>query len=946
MVVTVLLAAVSVVGVNLYLNGEYVPRLVQRELAGLSVRYSFAWTVWPGRLHFEDLRVRGEEHGFAWELTAGRASLRADVGALLDKRIELERLVLSDATARLRPRLHYLDADPAYLAVLPHFEGAELELLREGPDLPPELQPKGTWAITIPRVEVEGLRALHVERYAFEGEVEASGSLSLTADRVLTVGDTDIRVRGGTVSINGEPVLRALEGRGQSALEATAIGSQRGAALLSGLRGETELRAHVVGLPFLPELPGLPVPVTLQRGEGPIRTKVAMKAGAVQPGATLSWDVEEAVLETGGFAFTGGFSLRAEVVEESGETRTRCALSFGEFRMGREDRVPLVAGERMALRMDAPNVDLSRADRFADELSGALRRFPATLELERVRLLGEERTLQWEATFDALTTVVDLSGAERRELLIPRASGKGARVRLRPRYEKAEATAGALKHLPPIEGLAFPPLKATGPTPPLLVRAAQNPWSIRVEDARIEDLREVWLESYRFDGRANVKGGFLYDAGGRLSAGPLELDLSDGSLHVAKWRAAKAVSGRLEATVRPFDLQETEGYGFFRYLSARAELSAQFDEVDFIRHFPSVPMPAQLGGGQGPLQAKLQVRDGVVQTGSEVRWETKAVQASTMGHRFIGPFQLEARWVESGGEQKLRLEGRVSPYKVTRLDSEVGLVSGRLATLRIDAPKFDLAKPSFEPLTQVQVVDGRVPDLRAVNAYLPDDLPLRMEQGAGTFTGRVAVPHRGQASAELKISGQGAALTYDKVQVQGDWSCEAKLTNVSMLTGAADIQSASVVLDNMAMREGSSANANWFGRFDVTRGTLRPGNAVVVEGDLETTMRDGRPLVAFFAAESDLMPPWMRSLLTLQALRATSSFRVGQDMVELDRLQARGQSLEIRGRVRKKGQSQWGDMLVQSRGQEVGVAVRGSRVELKLIGASAWYRGQMLEPRW
>ncbi len=924
--VGVFVLVAGALGMNLYLNGEYLPKLLGQELRGLKLQYSFAWSLWPGRIHVEDLSLHGEEHGFGWHLSAGRAQVVADVGALLDKEVSLKRLVLTEATVTIRPR------------------GEDLEPARS-------LAADGAgWAIVVPVVEVDGLRRLEVGPYTFEGDIDAEGSISVTADRVLTMGDTFIRVNGGAVKVDGHATLEGLRGEGTAGMDATPLSTARGSELLAGLRGTSTLKARVVGLPFLPDLPGLPVPLELVEGAGPVKTTVAMKGGAVQPGAELSWDVEEATLRASGFRFDGGFSLRAEVVEEEGEVRTRCALSFGDFRVGRDEdgAPPLASGEGMTLHLDAPNVDLGRANVFADDLQAALAKWPATLTFERVRLLGEERTVQWAASLDALEARVDLSAAAApsRTLLLTRARGQGATIHLRPRLSKEQATAQLLRHLPPIPELASPPLKRGGAPKSLLARAALNPWSLRAEDVEVTGIREVWLESYRYEGAGRMEGAFLYEAGGRLSAGPLHFTLKDGSVHVAKWRAAKGVRGRLEAHVRPFDLQEAEGFGFFRALTARADLQGELDEVDFIRHFPHVPMPAELGGGQGPLDAKIALRDGVVQAGSEVKWETKAVQASTHGHRFIGPFSLAARWVDRDGEPRLKLEGRVSPYRLTKVGDDKALVSGRLATMRIDAPRFDLAHPSFEPLTQVQVVDGKVPDLRALNDYLPKDLPLKMEAGAGTFEGRVAFSHKGAAWADFGVGGKQAALVYDKLQVKGDWSCEVQLGNVNLTTGDADIRSAKVQLANMTLREGSRANDGWFGRIDVTRGTVRPGGEVLLSGELETTMRDGRPLIAFFASETDLLPGWARSLITLQALRATSHFRVGGDMVELDRLMARGQSLELRGRLRKKGVSQWGDMLVHARGQEVGVALRGSRVEFKLMGAAAWYRAQLLDPRW
>ena len=175
---------------------------------------------------------------------------------------------------------------------------------------------------------------------------------------------------------------------------------------------------------------------------------------------------------------------------------------------------------------------------------------------------------------------------------------------------------------------------------------------------------------------------------------------------------------------------------------------------------------------------------------------------------------------------------------------------------------------------------------------------------------------------------------------------EAKLGNVNLATADADILQATVLIDDMVMREGSRSRDGWFGRVDVSKGKVRPGSRILLEADIDTTLRDGRPLVAFFIAETEMLPGWVRSLITLQAMRATARVRLGEGLLELDGLSARGQSMEILGRLRRDGQAQRGDMLVKSRGQEVGVAVRGARFELKLLGAERWYRQQLLEPRW
>lgn len=947
----VLLLVTAAVGVNVYLNGEYLPRLIKSEQDWVTVEYRLAWTLWPGRLHIEGLRVRGEERGFTWQLSADRALLVADVSELTTRRIHLDDLVLSGTRVFVRPRLHYLDANAERLAALPPLQTQGSAWIDEGPQLAPaargEVDP---WSITFDRLRVEELEDLWIDRFRFNGRADLEAlKVQVDAGRILTTGQTQLELRDGTVTVEGVQTLRSLAGKGEATVGALDLVAERGVRLMGTLDGASSLTAEVVALDFLPKLPGVPVPVELAGAAGPLSTSVSVKKGVVQPGAVLRYEAPGASARVGEFQAKGALVLEAKVEEVDGTVRTRSRSTFTGFSLTREGSPPLTTAKRVELELDVPNISLGQADAdsFGRSLAAAFDQWPARLKLQHGRVMGEERALQWALTLEALSTDLDLSNAKDRKLTFLQSRARGAKLRIRPRLTQADAQSPGLASHPPIEGLPNPPLMRSGGPTPLMARVVRSPWSIHAVDAVVEELREVWLESYRFEGLATARGGFRYEAGGVFGTSPVKLQIDDGALHIARWSAAKGVKGQLEGQVRPSDLEEAQGYGFFRALSARAEIEAWVDDVNFIRHYPEVPLPTEIGGGQGPINARIALKDGVVQADSRVHWETRGLTASTKGYRFDGPFVFDARWSNTDGEPRLVAEGRVSPYRVTRTtDTRTSLVGGKLITFRMESPKFDLARPSFEPLAHAQIHDGTVPDLRVLNAFVPRDLPLKMEAGAGAFTGKVTFTHKKQAWAEFKVGGANAQLVYDKVQIKGDWSCEAKLSNVDLASGAGDVVSASLVLNNMAMREGAYAKEGWFGRVDLKKGTVRPGSAVLLTGELETTMRDGRPLVAFFVAETDLLPVWARTLVTLQALRATGRFRLGEGLVEVDGLNARGQSVQIRGRVRKQGQRQWGDMLLTSRGQDVGVAIRGTRLEFKLIGAASWYRSQMMEPRW
>ena len=386
---------------------------------------------------------------------------------------------------------------------------------------------------------------------------------------------------------------------------------------------------------------------------------------------------------------------------------------------------------------------------------------------------GQQRALQWWASFGRVEARIDLSGLASHRIALRSAELQGARVRVRPRVQKPEATSAYLALLPPIGEM--PAAVCTEKVAPSLsARASGSPWSIQLEQGVVSDIREVWLEAYRFEGLASARGGFRYGAGGQLETGPVQAHVQRGTLRLARWKAASEVQGTIEASLSPTDLDAVEGYGFFRGLSARADVRGVLEQVDFLRHFPNLPVPAELGGGRGPLSARVALKDGVVQAGSVVHWNSPSAQAATHGYRVVGPLSLAAIWEDKddAGVPKLRLDARVSPYRVTRVGSNRALVGGTLLTLRMDAPPFDLARPAFEPVSSVQVVDGQVPDLRVLNDYVPSDSPSRMEEGSGTFTGRVFLvrPGPGVGRAEgRRESRRRSSTTSSGSRATGAW---------------------------------------------------------------------------------------------------------------------------------------------------------------------------------
>lgn len=294
--------------------------------------------------------------------------------------------------------------------------------------------------------------------------------------------------------------------------------------------------------------------------------------------------------------------------------------------------------------------------------------WPGRAEVRGLRIRDRDNKAEWMFELDQARLRYSLLGLLRKRLHIRHVRGRGLTFRARNRLDKSEATPERVRHLPPIFGLAVPPLKAPAdPSPAGSADQGVPPkkkkgLDVQVTDLVVEGVREIWVDTARFQGDARLTGGFFLRPRMEAEVFPTTLKIASGKFSVRGTTAFDRVSGALGGTVRRWDPRQFPGSRMLRFLDGEAEIAAGSQEIAALD---------RLLGGFGQLR--------LVRGHPTVRLEVRAESGLCSGSATIEAPELAARVVDY--EITGRLSGRIRFQKYSLREGS-GQVSGSHLELR------------------------------------------------------------------------------------------------------------------------------------------------------------------------------------------------------------------------------------------------------------------------
>lgn len=398
---------------------------------------------------------------------------------------------------------------------------------------------------------------------------------------------------------------------------------------------------------------------------------------------------------------------------------------------------------------------------------------PGSIHAERLSIRGRDSHVEWILRLDRVDFRVSFLGFVRKQFHVRSARGSGIAFRLRQRVESPRATPEYVAKLPPIAGLptlAFAPDEPPGKD--VWSDADYRLWTVDLEDLVAASVREIWIDTARFEGLARIAGGFYLKPIRTVAVGPVHVDVAPGGrVAVAGQPTAEALSGSFVFSLSALDPRVAKGADVLHHASLSTDLRTDLPDLGGL---PIWPDDTHVQGRVEARRVELRVTEGVVRDDTHIDVYGAFLSATFAGHQVVGTIAV------TGDVTDRRLRFCAEGTDLRALDFM------EVHHLRAcgDSAALDLARPLTDLHAVVDAAEGELPDARVLDPYVPKGTPVRVVSGRARATLHVEVwvaDKRAAGRATLladdldlqiaKVRGRGATTVDASF---GSWSWETR----------------------------------------------------------------------------------------------------------------------------------------------------------------------------
>jgi hypothetical protein len=271
------------------------------------------------------------------------------------------------------------------------------------------------------------------------------------------------------------------------------------------------------------------------------------------------------------------------------------------------------------------------------------------------------------------------------------------------------------------------------------------------------------------------------------------------------------------------------------------------------------------------------------------------------------------------------------------------MIAGRIVA-RVSARELDLSHPELRAGDFALEVDrARLPDARALNAFLPSPRILAIESGSALVSAKIDTARTDHAGeADLRVWLPGASIRFHETRLAGDVLVDVKArAPLDHAPSEIDLEGSQVAMRNVRVTDSATDTAAWSGDFVLQEGSLRLDPTPRFAGSLSLRARDASPLLAILLRGT--LPNLLAKLTRMPELTAATDFVVEPDALVVTNLLASGADLSVLGTYALRGDERSAAFVVQKGPWSVGVRLDDAGTHVRFFGLNRWYAEQRNE---
>ena len=499
------------------------------------------------------------------------------------------------------------------------------------------------------------------------------------------------------------------------------------------------------------------------------------------------------------------------------------------------------------------------------------------------------------------------------------------------RDDLAQAEAASVM-LPPIPAFGALAVKDGTPKSVPPTDADYDKWRVVVDVTRAS-VREVWVESLRFQGPAAVSGGIDFKPYRWVKVPPTAVRIEGGSFQrvgLDEPDLLVDVDARARLAIPHFPV-ELDALDLLRFMDLDLAGDGMADAGAWLTALSVLPGPDALADdGTGPLRVRGALRQGQVVPGSRATWDTVHLDVvSAVGRAtVVGPARVTAV-AEADSVVHVSADTTATDLRLLALAGGLIHAEGAEGWIRMRNDPH-LLDPVF--------AGGHVA-VPAANMGLVGLKPaeeVRFEKGIAFARGVLDV------DAGMRFSGKGATRVADLVMSASGMKVTGKLDADITLDEATfgdhvRVRAASFLrLDDMSLAAGEERVSGWWGRVEARSSMERIGDGPVsTQTSLHTRGRDAEPARAILEG-AGYIPGIVGDQLEMKGLVATGLVESRGPRMQIDLEDATGEGARVRGRLVESGAEMRAAFLVETDVVDVGVAVARKKTSVQLLAGDGW----------